>query len=223
MRLGDTEIAEHIGPGAVRRRLVERAPQVANRRLRRTLRERPLRCAPERRDDELIAGRNRADEVGRGLLGERTAIEQQLGGAAMGACALVGAHALEDAAADHRMDELDRVLVAEEIRPNERAGRRQRRRRVGPSECSGERKLRSVAEYRRCAQQAGGIGIEAGKASCDAMGDRLRPKLEHPRRLLGGGFRPFPPERIQQRSQIERVPARTRLQRCTESCVGLDP
>ena len=221
--LCNAQLTEEIAAFFERGRFLERAAQIHDRRVRCPLRQRATGRTTKRLDHKRIARGNRPDEIRRRLLQPRATLEKNLGRPTMGARPLVSAHLLEHSSTDDRVRELDRVLVPQQVGADERARRRQRGFRVEAAERGGERQLGPVTENRCRAEQAGGIGVQAGQASCDAARDRLRPELEHTRRLLGRRGRPLPPERIEQRNEKERIPSRARLQRCAEDRVRLDP
>ena len=96
-------------------------------------------------------------------------------------------------------------------------------RRFGPGERGGEREIRLVAENRCCRSRPAASASRRARRVATPRATACGPSSSTRGASSRGWCRPFPPERVQQCSQIERVPARSRLQRCTEGGVGLDP
>ena len=116
-------------------------------------------------------------------------------------------HLLEDGAAHHGVSELERVLVAEEIGSNKRARRGHGRRSIDSCERCGERERRPIAQDRRRTQQIGGFGRKTRQARRHAVGHRRWAELEEAWRGFCGRRNPLPPDRVEQRDQVERVTA----------------
>ena len=119
------------------------------------------------------------------------------------------------------MGELEGVLVAQQIGCDEGAGRRHGGRRIDPGQGGGERKIRAIAEDRRRAQQMCRVRRQMTEPRRDAVRDRARTELKDVARVLGGRREALPPDRVEQRHEVQRVTPGTRRERCRERRRGL--
>ena len=87
--------------------------------------------------------------MGGSLLGPPSRLQDRLGSRPMSMRTCGRAERFEHRGPHHGVGELEWVLVAEEVSPNQRAGRRQRRRGIGPGDCGGESEVGAIAEDRR--------------------------------------------------------------------------
>ena len=96
-------------------------------------------------------------EVRGRLLRRRAAFEEKLGGSALRAHPVVGGHLLVDGSPDDRVHEFERVLLAEQVRANERSCCAQGGRRIEAGEGGRKPKLGPVTE------DHGGVQKRAGR------------------------------------------------------------
>ena len=205
--LGDPQVAEHLGAVARLRRLVERAPQVGGRRLGRTLCERPLGGLAQGRHHERIAGRHCPHQMCSRLFRDGSALQQDLGRAAMRSRAFIRAHILENRGTDDRVGELERVLVPKQVRFDQFASGTERRPRLHIGQFGRERQFGPIAERCRRPQEPSRLVRQTREARRDSASDCLRPELDHVRCLIWGRTDPLLPNRVQQRDQEERIAA----------------
>jgi hypothetical protein len=122
--LRKAELDKHVRPRGRIHLLVERAGEVSDRGLGRALSERALGGLAERRDHEWVRLWGDAEEVPRCTLRWRASLEQQLGGRAVGGVSFNHIERLVDGGANDGVEELERILPPEEVKPNERGGGR---------------------------------------------------------------------------------------------------
>jgi hypothetical protein len=122
--LRQAELDQHLCARSRIKLLGERAAEVCDRGVGRALGERALGRLAERRDDERVGPWGNAEEVPRRALRPGAGLEQQFSGRAVGGVSLNHVERLIDGAADDRVEELERILAAEQVKPNECGGRR---------------------------------------------------------------------------------------------------
>ena len=206
-QLGGPELEQHVHDLRPGRRLVERAPQVVRRHVGRTARQRLPRGGAQALDRARVVPRRAGEDVRGDLLGGAAGLEQQLGGARVGAPLLVDPEARVDGGALDRVDELDDFARPQDPRAPERRRRRERGALVELREPPGIDDARTVAQHRRRRRERARLGGQLPDARTDRADDRLGPDLEDGAGVAGHRLdRP----RLQRAGQLDhqqRVPA----------------
>jgi hypothetical protein len=182
--------------------------------------ERLLGRPAQDRADEGVAGGQREQEMRGGLLGGRPGGDEQLGGPSVGAGALVSTDLLVDGCPHHRVDELQRVLDAQETGADQHRRGPGGRLHVQVGQGRGVLQMGPVPQHGGGPHQGGRRGGQAGQPERDRPGHRLRARLEHTSGVGGGRDELFPREGVEQRLQVQRVAPGRRVARVGKGRVG---
>ena len=126
-----------------------------------------------------------------------------------------------DRCADHRMDEPERGVKAEDRRLGESRCRVRGDVTVEVRERRHDAELRILAEHCRRPGQRSGLARQAREPQLDGARDGGRPDLHHRSRVLGPRRHLLARERVEQRAQQQRVAARRLEARPRERLVGV--
>ena len=110
------------GRHAAGARLLERAPQVRDAALRRAAPDGRAARLAQLLGHPLLPAPRRGEQVRRDLLGRRARVEQHARGPLVLELALAERQLLVDGVAHERVDEAERRLAAQDLRPRQRAG-----------------------------------------------------------------------------------------------------
>jgi hypothetical protein len=176
---------------------------------------------PERRDHERIRLWGHAQQVHRRTLGRGAGLEQQFGGRAVRGPSLDHIQRLVDGAADDGVEELQRILAAEEVEPDEGGGSRTKLTCFHAGERRRVAQLDPVAQDRGRAEQGQRLRPQPSEAKPDHPGNALRTDLQQTRRVLGGRAGSLPCDRVEHRADKEWVAAGRRFERGAEGLVRL--
>ena len=124
--------------------------------------------------------------------------------------------ALEDGGAHDRVEELDRIGVAQEIDRDEPGGLLSGHDELDAGERRDVAQLAAVAEDGPGFRDRHRVRGQTGEVTRDRAGDCTWAELEHVLRLLGRRLDPLARDRIQHRRHVQRVPARGERHRCSE-------
>jgi hypothetical protein len=219
--LRQAELDQHLRPRSRIKLLVECAGEISDRGFGRPLGERALGRLAERRDHERVGLRGDAEEVPRRTLRLRAGLEQQFSGRAVGGVSLNHIERLIDGAADDRVEELERIVAAEEVKPNECGGRRTKLACLHAGERGRAAQLGPVAEDRGRAEKGKRLRLQAREAKPDRAGNALRPDLKQTGHVLGSWAGSFACNRVEHRADEERISAGRRFERGAEGFVWL--
>ncbi len=219
--LHKAELDEQLRPRSGIDLLVERAGEIPDRGLGRALGERALGRLAERRDHEGVGLRGDVEEVRRRTLRQRAGAEKQFSGRAVRDVPLNDIERLVDGAADDRVEELERILPPEQIKPNEDGGRRTKLACFHAGESGRVAQLGPVAEDRGRADEGQRLWRQAREAKTDRARHAPCSDFEQTGHLLASRAGSFPCNRVQHRADEERIAAGRRLEGGAESLVRL--
>ncbi len=128
---------------------------------------------------------------------------------------------LVDGAADDRVEELEWVLAAEEVKADKCGGRRTKLAWFDAGESGRVAQLGPVAEDRGGAEQGKRFRLQASEAKRDGSRNALRRDLQQTGHVLGGRAGPLPCNRVEHRADEERISAGRRFERGAEGFVRI--
>ena len=219
--LRKAELDEHLRPRNRIDLLGERAGEISDRGLGRALGERALGRLAERRDHERVVLWGDAEQVPRRTLRPRAGLEQQLSGRAVRSVSFDHIERLVDGAADDGVEELERILAPEEVKPNECGGGRTKLACAHAREGGRVAQLGPVAEDRRRAEEGKRFRRQASKAKPDRARNALRSDFQQTGHLLGRRAGSLPGNRVEHRADEERISAGRRFEGGAEGLVRL--
>ena len=219
--LREAELDKHLRPRSRINLLVERAGEISDRGLGRALGERALGRLAERRDHERVGPWGDAEEVPRRTLRRRAGLEQQFGGRAVRGVSFDHIERLVDGAADDGVEELERILAPQEVKPNEGGGGRTKLACFHAGERGRVAQLGPVAEDRGSAEEGKRLRRQASEAKPDGARNALRSDFQQTGHLLGGRAGSLPCNRVEHRADEERISAGRRLEGGAEGFVRL--
>jgi hypothetical protein len=126
---------------------------------------------------------------------------------------------LVDSGTDDGMEELERILTAEEVEPDKCGDGRTELAFVDAGESGCVAQLDSVAEHRGRAEEVECLRPQTDEAKADDAGDALRSDLQQPLRVLGGGTDSVPCNGIQHRPDEQRISSRRRFESSRERVI----
>ena len=213
--LRQPELGQRVDPRLCRRRLGQRAPQVADRDLGRAANERPVRGHAQRVHHEWVSRRRHQVEVRGHPLGLCAAAREQLRGLPVGEQPLRRLDRLVHSGAHHRVRELDRRRRhAQQLAPRERdRGERGQLAVFEPRERRHVAQLGAVAEHGGRGREAPGLLRQAREPQRNRAGHRFRADLVGAARVLGDRLDALPVQRSHERAHEERVAAGRRVAR----------
>ena len=173
----------------------------------------------ERRDHERVAPWGHAEEVPRRTLRQGAGVEQQLSGGAVRSVSFDHIERLVDGATHDGVEELERILAPEEIKPNECGSRRAK---LACSHASKRGRVAQrcpVAEDRGRAEQGKRLRRQAREAKPDGARNALRPDLQQTGHVLSGRADSLPCNPVEDRADQERISPSRRFERHTEGFV----
>src|SRR5439155_9214629 len=151
------ELVKDICALVGRLRLRERAAQMGDGVVRRSSRERLMGGVPERLDHESVRAWGRVQKLRRHLLARRTAAGEDLCGLRMVTLTLSRREPVVDGSANDRVDEGERQLATDDVRPAERRGGVRRKVLIETGESGRGVKLDVVAENRHGTRESAGL------------------------------------------------------------------
>ncbi len=128
---------------------------------------------------------------------------------------------LVDGAADDGVEELERILAPEEVKPNERGGGRTKLACFHAGESGRVAQLGPVAEDRGRAEEGKRLRLQASEAKPDGARNALRSDFQQTGHLLGGRAGSLPRNRVEHRAHEERISAGRRFEGGAEGVVRL--
>ena len=219
-RLDLAEVEQEPEPAFWRRRLVQRALQVAGGVVD--------RAAPERRHPRLVqqlrhlrvSAPRRVHQLARDLVQRGAGAAQHAGRAGVQELALPQRQALVDGVADERVHEPGRRFRAQDLGAGERGHRAGDLRLVEPRDTGDRRQVRSLPQHRDRAGDARRLAGQPGEPQQDGARDRARPDRPHHVGVGGIGLDRVGFERVQQLPDEQRVAAGGRVAGRAEGAVG---
>ena len=185
--LRKTELDKHLRPRSRIELLLERTGEICDRGLGRALSERALGRLAKRRDHERVGPWGDAEEVPGRTLRRRAGLEQQLSGQAVRGVSFNDIERLVDGGADDGVEELERILAAEEVEPNERGGSRTKLACFHAGESGRVAQLGPVAEDRGGTEEGKRLRWQAGEAEPDGASNALPSDFQQTGHVRGGG------------------------------------
>jgi len=180
-RVGAAEVDQQLGAQLARRRLVERARQVAGGDVGRAAAQRAPAGALQAVDDPRLAGRERVQQVRRGPLeAALAAAPQQVRGLVVELGPLGRRDPEVDRLRDDRVDEAELRGRSQHVGAGQLVGGGARLRRRQPGERGGLRQRRVVAEHRDGARERRGAGRQPLQPPGRRALDRRRPERGQP-------------------------------------------
>jgi hypothetical protein len=219
--LRKAELNKHLRPRSRIHVLGERAAQKSDRGLGRALGERALGRLAERRDHERVGLWGHAEEVRRRTLSWYAVLLQELSGQAVRSVSFNHIERLVDGPADDGVEELERILAQEEVKPNEGRGGRTKLACPHAGERGRVAQFRPVAEDRRRAEEGKRLRRQASEAKPDVASNTLRSDLWQTVHVLGGRAGSLACNRLEHRADEERISASRRFEGGAEGLVRL--
>ena len=155
----------------------------------------------------------------RRALRRRAGLQQQFGGRAVRSVSFDCIKRLVDGAANDGVEELERILAPQEVKPNECGSGRTKLACFHAGKSGRVAQLGPVAEDRGRTEKGKRLRRQAGEAKPDRARNALRSDLHQKRHMLGSRARSLPCNRVQHRADEERIPAGRRLEGGAESLV----
>ena len=205
--LGEAEPVEEIGAHGVLERLLGSAAEVGGGGVGIPLRERAVRGLAEGRHREVDRARPREQQVRRDLLGRRVGLGEELGGRRVLVLALGAVQVRVDRGAEDRMHEGKVALDAEQAVSGERRGRVRSELAVDTGERCRVGEPHVVAEHGDRLRERGRLDRQARQPKADRARDGFGADLVHALRVLRLRGDALARERVEERSEEQRVAA----------------
>ena len=220
-RLGAAELGQDGGAAVGRRRLGERALEVAHGGGGVAEGERPARRLAQHGDDPLLARGRRLEDLRGDLLRRAVALGEQPRGARVEVGALEQRDVVVDRRADDGVDEGERVARGEHLRAHEQRRGLVGGRRVEPGELGRGGEAGAVAEDGHGARERHGPGGQAREAQQHDARDPARAERGDALRLARGRRDPLGGDLAQQLAHQQRVAGGGEVAGGAEAGVGL--
>ena len=219
--LRKAELDEQLRPRSRIDLLLERAAQKSDRGFGCALGERTLGRLAERRDHERVGPGGHAEEVPRRTLGQGSGAEKQFSGGAVRGVSFHDIERLVDGAADDGVEELERILTPEQVKPDKDGGGRTELACSHAGESGRVAQHGPVAEDRGRSEEGKRLRRQAREAKPDGARNALRPYFQQTGHVLGGRAGSLPCNRVEHRVHEERISRSRRFEGGAESFVRL--